>query len=149
MAKPKQVLTKREKSLILALYAEGKTDEQIGKVLDIKRTTLLLVLEDNGITNTIKKNVKEIADKQVEKSLFKRACGYEHPSEEIFCDKNGNVTRVPITKKYAPDTIACIFWLKNRKPEEWRDRQEVMHGVDNELGELLKLARERANGKDK
>ncbi len=26
---------------------------------------------------------------------------------------------------HAPDTTACIFWLKNRKPAEWRDKQDV------------------------
>ena len=34
------------------------------------------------------------------------------------------VTKV-ITKQQAPDTTAQIFWLKNRKPQEWRDKQET------------------------
>lgn len=31
------------------------------------------------------------------------------------------------TKDVAPDTTAAIFWLKNRKPHEWRDKQEISH----------------------
>jgi hypothetical protein len=30
-----------------------------------------------------------------------------------------------LTKHYPPDTTACIFWLKNRKPREWRNRTEL------------------------
>ena len=32
------------------------------------------------------------------------------------------------TKEVSPDTTAQIFWLKNRKPEQWRDKQVVEHG---------------------
>jgi hypothetical protein len=44
----------------------------------------------------------------------------------------------PLTKHYPPDTTACIFWLKNRKPKEWRDRAELatdqeIAGVPNEM----------------
>ena len=73
------------------------------------------------------KRGKEVSDKEVEVSLFKRACGYEHQSEEIFCSKTGEVTRVPTIKRYPPDTLAAIFWLKNRKPDQWREKQEVEH----------------------
>lgn len=54
-----------------------------------------------------------------------------------------------VTKQVAPDTLAQIFWLKNRKPDQWRDKQEINHsgGLDNRLDlsglsveELRKLA---------
>ena len=67
---------------------------------------------------------KENADKRVERSLFNRANGYEHEEVDIRVIKD-EVVMTPIRKYYAPDTTACIFWLKNRKPAEWRDKQEM------------------------
>jgi hypothetical protein len=68
---------------------------------------------------------KEVADERVERSLFHRATGYTFEAVKIFNDK-GAVTRVDYVEHAAPDTTACIFWLKNRRPELWRDRREVM-----------------------
>lgn len=31
------------------------------------------------------------------------------------------------TKEVVPDTTAQIFWLKNRKPAQWRDKQDIEH----------------------
>lgn len=69
---------------------------------------------------------KEEADANVAKSLYRRALGYTHPAVKIFCNA-GEVTEAPYTERYPPDTTAAIFWLKNRKPEVWRDKQDVEH----------------------
>jgi hypothetical protein len=65
----------------------------------------------------------------VEQSLYQRAVGYSLNSEKIFCNKDGEVTRVPIVEHVPPDVTAQIFWLKNRKPSEWRDVQNVEHAT--------------------
>lgn len=86
---------------------------------------------------------KEDADQRVERSLYQRACGYSHP-DVVVTNYQGQVTLTPITKVYPPDTTSCIFWLKNRKPEEWRDVQRFEHSgtiATNEDG--LAKARER------
>ena len=50
---------------------------------------------------------------------------------------DGRIRRTVTTKEVAADTTAQIFWLKNRKPAEWRDKQNVEHtGKD---GEALKV----------
>jgi len=71
------------------------------------------------------KIAKQEADQEVEKSLFKRANGYEY--EEKTFEKRGD--KVVLTKKViknmAPDTTAEIFWLKNRQPDKWRDKKEI------------------------
>ena len=69
---------------------------------------------------------KEIADERVERSLFARANGYEHDEVDIRVVKD-RIVKTPIRKFYPPDTTAAIFWLKNRKPAEWRDKQELEH----------------------
>lgn len=69
------------------------------------------------------KRGKAEADAQVAHSLFRRAVGFAHPAVKIFADpKTGSEKIVPYVERYPPDTTACIFWLKNRQPELWRDR---------------------------
>jgi hypothetical protein len=63
----------------------------------------------------------------VERSLYERANGYSYDAVKIFCDKNGNVTKVPYVEHVPPDVTACIFWLKNRDPQHWRDVQQLEH----------------------
>lgn len=69
---------------------------------------------------------KEVADKRVERSLYSRANGYEHDETDIRVVA-GQLVQTPIRKYYPPDTVACIFWLKNRRPDEWRDKQDHAH----------------------
>jgi hypothetical protein len=51
-------------------------------------------------------------DARVEQSLYQRAVGYSFKSEKVFCNKDGEVTRVPIVEHVPPDVTAQIFWLK-------------------------------------
>ncbi|WP_055185362.1 hypothetical protein, partial [Clostridium paraputrificum] len=88
--------------------------------------------EHNELSERLKKG-KEIVDVQVENALLKRALGYKY--EEVTKEKVLNkdtgeyelkVTKV-VTKEVQPDTTAEIFWLKNRKPETWRDKKDIEH----------------------
>jgi hypothetical protein len=79
---------------------------------------------------------KEVADDRVERSLFHRAVGYQHDEVHVS-NYQGKVTLTPLVKHYPPDTTAAIFWLKNRKKDEWRDKQEVEHKVPDGLLEKL------------
>ena len=47
------------------------------------------------------------------------------------------------TKQMAPETLAIIFFLKNRKPEDWRDKREVEVKGEISMTNALKAARER------
>lgn len=98
-----------------------------------------------AVSAALKKG-KEPVDIQVENALLKRALGYEY--EETYTDiedQGGGRTKKHVrkVKKHMPgDTTAMIFWLKNRKPEQWREKVEKTIGVDVEdlspLAELLK-----------
>lgn len=80
---------------------------------------------------------KAPVDVQVENALFKRACGYE-TEEKVITKMPDGSTRVEIRKKQVPpDTVACIFWLKNRKPKQWRDKQEVEHSGQVEQSVII------------
>lgn len=111
---------------------DGLTDEQIAKNIGISRSTLNEWKKKySDISDTLKRG-KEVIDRQVENSLLKRALGYEYEEvSEKF--EYGVLTERKVTKKQVvPDTTAQIFWLKNRKPEEWRDKREVDSKVEIE-----------------
>jgi hypothetical protein len=81
------------------------------------------------------KEGKEIADANVASRLYERAMGYSHPEDKIFND-NGEPMIVPTTKHYPPDPTAAIFWLKNRRKEQWRDKQDMEVNV-KEMPEII------------
>lgn len=89
------------------------------------------------------KSGKDEADERVVASLYKRATGFEHESVKIFCNKDGEVTQVPYREYVVPDVTAQIFWLKNRRKEEWRDKSELDVKVIEELAAKLNNARKR------
>lgn len=72
------------------------------------------------------KQSKQEADVRVEQSLYQRAMGYSCNEDDIRVIDN-QIVITPTIKHYPPDTTAMIFWLKNRKPVEWRDKQEIEH----------------------
>ena len=104
---------------------DGLSDEQIAHNMGISRSTLSEWKNKySDIADTLKKT-KEIVDREVENALFKRAMGYKY--DEVTYERGEEVKRV--TKEVAPDTTAQIFWLKNRKPAEWRDKVEQQQTV--------------------
>lgn len=130
---------------------DGLTDEQIAKNIGIKRQTLYdWKKRFPDISDTLKRG-KEVIDRQVENALLKRALGYQFDEvtrESVWNDETKQFELVPskvVTKEVHPDTTAQIFWLKNRKPKEWRDKQEIEHsgGLDNTTTELTAEERKK------
>lgn len=69
---------------------------------------------------------KELADERVERSLYHRAVGYSHEAVKIFMPAGASVpVYAPYREHVPPDTTAMIFWLKNRRPEQWRDKSDI------------------------
>lgn len=101
---------------------DGLTDEQIAKNIGISRSTLNVWKDRYSDISDALKRGKDVIDRQVENALLRRALGYEHEEvKEKFED--GVITERTVTKKeVVPDTTAQIFWLKNRKPDKWRDK---------------------------
>ncbi len=102
----------------------GATDKEIADFFGKAESTInLWKLEHPDFSESIKKG-KIDADAKVASSLYHRALGYKHAAVQIFND-GGTPLVVDYIKHYAPDTTAAIFWLKNRRKEQWRDRHEV------------------------
>lgn len=111
---------------------DGLTDEQIAHNMGIGTSTLYKWKNEHvEIVESLKRG-KEVVDRQVENALLKRAMGFEYDEEHLIHTPDGTTTKT-ITKKVIPDTTAQIFWLKNRKPKEWRDKRETeLTGKDGE-----------------
>jgi hypothetical protein len=116
------------------LYTFGLTDPQVCQALGITDPTLQAWKRAHEEFLSAVKRGKAEADAKVEKSLFQRACGYSHPDVDIRVVAN-QIVETPLVKHYPPDTVACIFWLKNRRSGEWRDRTE--HTVEGPNGAPL------------
>lgn len=105
----------------------GATDEEIARVCDVHVRTVYNWKEADPQFFEDLKYAKRVADSRVERSLYERATGYSH-TDTKFATFQGEITdQKTYTKHYPPDTVACIFWLKNRQPELWRDKRDVEH----------------------
>ena len=123
--KYKQWLTKEGLILIEGWARDGLTDVQIAKKIGISKQTFYdWQKRYPDFSDSLKKG-KEIVDRQVENALLKKALGYSYKECTEITDAEGNVSTKIITKYVIPDTTAQIFWLKNRKPNEWREKREV------------------------
>lgn len=118
------------------LYFHGFTDEEVADFMGVSIRTVERWKKDNDFLACLKKG-KKIADQKVVHSLYERAFGYTHPEEVVF-QYQGKVVRAQTLKHYPPDTGACAFWLKNRMPDQWRDKQEIEHTVPEHLLEEFK-----------
>ena len=128
---------------------DGLTDEQLSQNMGIGTTTLYRWKEEYREIREALKRGKEVVDIQVENALLKRALGYEYTEEtrELVKDKETgeyslSVTKI-VTKEVAPDVTAQIFWLKNRRPDKWRDKPPEVNGTtdtakDDELSKSLR-----------
>ncbi len=111
----------------LILAEKGFTDKEVAKVFGVTEATITGWKKKYPQFFASLKKGKEIADQKVVQSLYQRALGYSHPEVHITA-YGGSVTKTNIIKHYAPDVTACIFWLKNRDKENWRDKVDYEHG---------------------
>lgn len=133
MAKGKyqEWLTKEGLLRLQGWARDGLTDEQIAENIGINVCTLYDWKNKYPNIADALKDGKDVADRQVENALFKSALGYtfDEVTKELKDDELV-VTKV-VHKEVQPNTTAQIFWLKNRKRAEWRDRVEnAITGAD-------------------
>jgi hypothetical protein len=103
----------------------GAKDAQLANFFGINEDTLNEWKKTKpGFSESLKAG-KDEADAAVAASLYHKALGYEHQAVKIVADaKTGAEHIVEYIERYAPDTTAAIFWLKNRQKEQWRDKTE-------------------------
>lgn len=112
---------------------QGYTEEELAVIFNVQKSTITNWKKQFPQFMASLKEGKLLADVKVEASLYQRANGYSHPDVHIS-NYQGDITVTPIIKHYPPDPTSMIFWLKNRKKDEWRDKLDVDHsgGVTHE-----------------
>jgi transposase-like protein len=107
----------------------GATDAEIADILGFTEQTINEWKKSHQDFFLALKKGKSQADANVADRLYQRAMGFEHDEEEIktvtIAGGGSEIVRVPTRKIYAPDPTSAIFWLKNRQPKKWRDKQEI------------------------
>lgn len=110
---------------------DGLSNKQIAQNMGIREGTIYEWIKKFPELDEALKEGKEVIDRQVENALLKRALGYEVEENKTYMkdDGTGRKTKhVEKTNKHvASDATSMIFWLKNRKPNEWNDRKQVEH----------------------
>lgn len=115
----------------------GAIDDQIASVFGISRSRLDVWRNTHPELQDAIKEGRIPSDGTVARSLYERALGFKFTTQEpiklkeTFYDDTGKKIReaekvelVDVEKVVPADTVACIFWLKNRQPAMWRDRIE-------------------------
>lgn len=103
----------------------GATDMQLADFFEVSVVTLNAWKSQFPEFLKALKVGKEAPDQNVKRSLYQRALGYQRDAVKIFMPAGAEEPiYAPYREDVAPDTTACIFWLKNRRPDEWRDRQD-------------------------
>ena len=104
----------------------GHTDAELASFFDVSEQTINAWKHEHpDFLESLKKG-KEIADGNVISSLYHRANGYSHPEVDIKVI-DGAIVQTELVKHYPPDATSAIFWLKNRQPKKWRDKQVTEH----------------------
>lgn len=143
-----------------SLCRRGLIFTEIAAEFGIGRTTLQRWVKAYPELAEAIEEGKGVADSRVEDSLFRRATGYTYEETKTITTGQGNPKNVQrdklafriekTTKHVPPETLACIYWLNNRRPDLWRNAPRV---EGTETGALDKLYSEidkvRANAKKK
>ena len=118
MAKSKY--TNESKNIAQKLASEGLTDKQIYLSMGIGHDTFYTYIKKYPEFSEALKKGKQQAIAKVENALFQKACGFKITLET----PNGS------KEQYIHSDTAAIFFLKNRDPENWKDRQDIEHSGD-------------------
>jgi hypothetical protein len=116
----------------------GAIDKDIAQALGVTEQTINNWKVANPEFFESLKIGKSQVDERVKQSLVHRAMGYTHTEDDIRII-NGEIVITQTVKHYPPDTTACIFWLKNRMPDEFRTNPDV--GNDEILNKSIEIVR--------
>ena len=132
---------------------DGGTDQIIADKMGIAKSTLNdWKVRFPVIMDALKRN-KEIVDVEVENALLKKATGFfqrvkkVHKLKTVKMDGQKRIETEELVEKeedvyFPPETVAQIFWLKNRKPDQWREKQNLVVESGEKLDTILKAVEE-------
>ncbi|MCW5746414.1 MAG: hypothetical protein KIT36_09470 [Alphaproteobacteria bacterium] len=98
----------------------GATNVDLAAFFDVAEKTVRNWMRRHAAFAAAVRRGKLTADCAVTEALFQRACGFRRVDVRLF-RRGGQPALRRVVRQYPPDTTACIFWLKNRRPDLWRD----------------------------
>lgn len=147
-------LTEESLARLRGWKMRGLTDEQIANNMGIVPSTLYEWMKKYSEISEALKTGKDEADMIVENALFQSAVGYDYEeiTEELVYDAKTRTHVMKVTKRQtkhqAPSNTAQIFWLKNRRAEQWRDKVENNIALNEETDALSKAFEELMGNND-
>jgi hypothetical protein len=120
---PKSGFNEQLRETFIRLAGEGKTMPQIAEVCGVSPRTLTNWMGAHPDLLLAVREARQLADELVEASLYAKAVGYAHPETKVSVYEGVPIT-VDVQKHYPPDTQAAMFWLRNRQPDKWREKNE-------------------------
>lgn len=147
MAKPKYEFWLKEENLqkIQEWALQGHRHEDIAKCMGINVSTLYAWCNAHKEIYEALKTTKDFADVQIENSLYKKAMGYNVVLHKQKVTKDGIVVNYEEEQHIPADTIAQIFWLKNRKPNDWREKVVAEVNGDGMVKDILAYMEKNKN----
>ena len=160
--RPEEWLEEDKLTLLESWARNGLVDGQIAKNMGVSEATLYNYKNKYPEIRKALQKGKEVVDIEVENALFKKAIGYNtvvrkaFKLKDIVYGENGKKISENERIEYAEeeihvpaDTTAQIFWLKNRKKTQWRDKVEVEKGESIQKIEIINdLPKDEENGEN-
>ncbi len=146
-----------------AFAKQGLTDSEIAKRMGVTVSTLNNYKKQYSKIDEALKNGGEYVDTKIENALIKRAIGYEYTEqvmERVLNKETGEyefVLTKEMKKEVKPDISAQVFWLKNRRPDIWKDKQDLNvessstefgNLTDEELEQRISMLKQKLGGID-
>ena len=131
------------------LAEQGATDREIAEHLEISEATIYRWMQAHPELREAIKLGKDAADDRVEQSLYRRAVGYSFDAVKIN-QYEGEAVITPYVEHVPPDVNAASLWLRNRRPNKWRDKVSVDMNIHQRTKELddAELADIASRGRD-
>lgn len=122
------------------LAEKGLTDVEMAEFFEVAESTFHLWKKKNPSFSESLKAGKVFSDAKVVESLYERALGREYTEIKTEEKEGDQPKTTKTTRLISADTTAAIFWLKNRQPDQWREKahQDINLNVDTPLAERLK-----------
>lgn len=115
----------------------GATDIELAQFFEVNTLTIYRWRHTHPEFCKAVRTGKEFADERVERSFYNRAVGYSFESEKLF-HHQGIITRADVIEHLPPDPGAALNWLKNRRPNTWRDKVDIEHSAVSFVIEMAK-----------
>lgn len=137
-----------------SLAIRGATNQDIADAFGTSRKTIERWKSQYQSFAEAMEKGKNAADAKVERSLFERATGYETTDTEKVIEvdpRTGESKPVKVrtvTKQLPPDTMAGMYWLNNRRRDEWGKGKNKTQEINSAVDDWVNSIPETTDGKE-